>query len=383
MKKVLKISSAIIVLALAIFLAIPSNHYIIRALIYQLPNIDDYKIFENRTIAKGDAQSWKLSENYNKNNFSSEQLDYFTKYQAVAYLVIKDTSILSETYWGDYNKDSYSNSFSMSKSVISLLIGCAIQDGLIKDINEPVSNFIEKYKEGERSKITLKNLLMMSSNLSWDESYSSLFSITTQAYYGNDVKRIVLNLNSLGEPGKYFDYRGSDPQLLALVIEKVTGKTLSEYASEKLWKPLGAEYDALWNLDHKGGTEKASCCFNSNARDFARFGQLVLNNGTWNGVQLIPKWYLDDATTPKSELIDKELNKPNDRYGYQWWCLKYKNYTIKYARGILGQYIFVVPELNAVIVRLGHKRNDVKIDGHPEDVYRYLDFGFDIIEKTK
>ncbi len=383
MKKVLKISSAIIVLALAIFLAIPSNHYIIRALIYQLPNIDDYKIFENRTIAKGDAQPWKLSENYNKNNFSSEQLNYFTKYQAVAYLVIKDTSILSETYWGGYNKDSYSNSFSMSKSVVSLLIGCAIQDGLIKDINEPVSNFIEKYKEGERSKITLKNLLMMSSNLSWDESYSSLFSITTQAYYGNDVKRIVLNLQSLGEPGKYFDYRGSDPQLLALVIEKVTGKTLSEYASEKLWKPLGAEYDALWNLDHKGGTEKASCCFNSNARDFARFGQLVLNNGTWKGVQLIPKWYLEEATTPKSELIDKELNKPNDRYGYQWWCLKYKNYTIKYARGILGQYIFVIPELNAVIVRLGHKRNDVKIDGHPEDVYRYLDFGFDIIEKTR
>jgi CubicO group peptidase (beta-lactamase class C family) len=271
----------------------------------------------------------------------------------------------------------------MSKSVISLLIGCAIQDGLIKDINEPLSNYIEEYKEGARSKITLRNLLSMSSNLSWDESYSSLFSITTQAYYGNDVKKIVLKLHSLGEPGKYFDYRGSDPQLLALVMEKVTGKTLSVYASEKLWKPLGAEYDALWNLDRKGGTEKASCCFNSNARDFARFGQLVLNNGIWNGVQIIPKWYLDEATSPKPELIDKELNKPNERYGYQWWCLKYKNYTIKYARGILGQYIFVIPELNAIIVRLGHKRNDVKIDGHPEDVYRYLDFGFDIIEKNK
>lgn len=383
MKKVLKISSAIIVLALVIFLVIPRNHYITRALIYQLPNIDDYKIFENRSITKGVPQPWKVSEYYNKYNFLADQLEYFSKYQTVAYLVIKDTSILSETYWGGYSKESYSNSFSMSKSIVSLLIGCAIQDGLIKDINDPLSKYIEDYKDGERSKITLRNLLMMSSNLSWDESYSSLFSITTQAYYGNDVKRIVLNLHSLGEPGKYFDYRGSDPQLLALVIEKVTGKTLSEYASEKLWKPLGAENDALWNLDHKGGTEKASCCFNSNARDFARFGQLVLSNGDWNGVKLIPKWYLVEATTPKSELIDKELNKPNDRYGYQWWCLKYKNYTIKYARGILGQYIFVVPELNAVIVRLGHKRNDVKIDGHPEDVYRYLDFGFDIIEKTK
>ncbi len=383
MKKVVKVISAIIVIGIAIFLAIPSNHYIVKALIYQLPNIDDYQIFENRTISKGEPQPWRISKEYNVYSFSKDQLNYFSEYKAVAFIVLKDTSILSETYWSGYSKESYSNSFSMSKSIVSLLIGCALQDGLIKSIEQPVSDFIPEYKVGERSKITLKNLLSMSSNLSWDESYSSLFSITTQAYYGNDVKRIVLNLHSLGEPGKYFDYRGSDPQLLALVIEKVSGKTLSEYASEKLWKPLGAERDALWNLDSKGGTEKASCCFNSNARDFARFGQLVLNNGMWKGAQIIPKCYLDEATSPNPELIDKELNKPNDRYGYQWWCLKYKNYTIKYARGILGQYIFVIPELNAVIVRLGHKRNDIKIDGHPEDVYRYLDFGFDIIEKTK
>ncbi|MHC1703120.1 MAG: serine hydrolase domain-containing protein [Tenuifilaceae bacterium] len=379
MKKILKISAIVIIAGLAIFLAIPSNHYITRALIYQLPNIDDYKIFENRNVLKGEPQEWKVSEKYNTYNFSADQVSYFDTYKSVAYLVVKDTMLLSETYWGGYNKDSYSNSFSMSKSIISLLIGCAIQDGFIKDINQPLSDFLPEYKEGERSKITLRNLLTMSSNLSWDESYSSLFSITTQAYYGNDVKRIVYNLHSLGEPGKYFDYRGSDPQLLALLIEKVTGKKLSEYASEKLWMPLGAEHDALWNLDRKNGTEKASCCFNSNARDFARIGQLVLNGGKWNGKQLLPEWYLNEATTPVTELIDKELQQPNNRYGYQWWCLNYKNYTIKYARGIYGQYIFVIPELNTVIVRLGHKRSDNKIDGHPEDVYKYIDFGIDVV----
>ena len=382
MKKILKISGIVILSGLIIFLAIPRNHYIVRALIHQLPNIDDYKIFDNRIIAKGEPQPWKVSDKYNSTNLSADQLAYFSTYNTVAYLVVKDTTILSETYWGGYDKNSYSNSFSMSKSIVSLLIGCAIQDGLIKDINQPLSDFIPEYKKGERSKITLRNLLSMSSNLSWDELYSSLFSITTQAYYGNDVKRIVLNLHSLGEAGKYFDYRGSDPQLLALVIESVTGKSLSEYASEKLWIPLGAEHDALWNLDGKNGTEKASCCFNSNARDFARIGQLVLNGGKWNDKQLLPEWYLKEATAPVTELIDKELNTPNQRYGYQWWYLKYKNYSIKYARGILGQYIFVIPELNAVIVRLGHKRSDVKIDGHPEDVYRYIDFGIDIIERS-
>ena len=382
MKRGLKIFGIVALIGLTVYLAIPRNHYIVRALIHQLPNIDDYKIFENRTIAMGEPQPWKVSDKYNSINLSADQLAYFSAYNTVAYLVVKDTTLLSETYRGGYDKDSYSNSFSMSKSIVSLLIGCAIQDGLIKDINQPLSDFIPEYKEGERSKITLRNLLSMSSNLSWDESYSSLFSITTQAYYGNDVKRIVYNLHSLGEAGKYFDYRGSDPQLLALVIESVTSKSLSEYASEKLWIPLGAEHDALWNLDRKNGTEKASCCFNSNARDFARIGQLVLNGGKWNGKQLVPELYLKEATAPVAELIDKELNTPNRRYGYQWWYLNYKNYSIKYARGILGQYIFVIPELNAVIVRFGHKRSDVKIDGHPEDVYKYIDFGVDIIDRS-
>lgn len=382
MKKGLKVLGIAILVGLTIFLAIPRNHYIVRALIYQLPNIDDYKIFENRKIPKGDTQKWRVADKYNSYNFSSDQLNYFDSYKTVAYLVIRDTILLSETYWGGYDKDSYSNSFSASKSIVSMLIGCAIQDGFIKSIDQPVSDFIPEYKVGDRSRLTLRNLLTMSSNLSWDESYSSLFSITTQAYYGNDIKRIIFNLHLQGEPGKYFDYKGSDPQLLALIIEAVTGMKLSEYASERIWKPIGAEHDALWSLDKKDGTEKASCCFNSNARDFARIGQLMLNGGKWNGLQIIPEWYVKEATKPVSELIDKELNHKNQRYGYQWWCMNYKNFNIFYARGILGQYIFVIPELNAVIVRLGHKRNDVKIDGHPEDVYKYIDFGIDIIEKS-
>ncbi len=382
MKRVLKITAIVVFVGLSIFLAIPRNHYIVRALIYQKPKIDSYKLFQNRTVSKGEGQEWRVSERYNTYNFTQEQLSYFISYKTVAYLVVKDTMLLSETYWGGYGKDSYSNSFSMSKSIVSMLIGCAIQDGYIKNIDQPVGDFLPEYKVGDKAKITLRNLLTMSSNLSWDESYSSLFSITTQAYYGNDIKRIVLNLHSQGEPGKYFDYRGSDPQLLALVIEAVTRKKLSEYASERIWKPVGAEHDALWSLDKKDGTEKASCCFNSNARDFARIGQLMLNGGKWKRVRLIPEWYVKEVAKPVSELTDIELNQPNQRYGMQWWCLKYNNFSIFYARGILGQYIFVIPELNAVIVRLGHKRNDVKIDGHPEDVYRYIDFGIDIINKS-
>ena len=382
MKRILKISVVVIIAALAIFLAIPRNHYIVRALIHQKPKIDQYTVFENREVAKGEVQEWKISDKYNTSSFTEEQLAYLTSMKTVAFLVVKDTMLLSETYWGGYSKDSYSNSFSMAKSIVGLLIGSAIQDGYIKSIDQPVGDFLPEYKEGDKSKITLRNLLCMSSGLSWDESYSSLFSITTQGYYGNDLKRLVLNLHSIEEPGKIFNYRSGDSQLLALVVEAATGKKVSEYASEKIWKPVGAEHDALWSLDKKDGTEKAFCCFNSNIRDFARIGQLMLNGGKWNGKQIIPEFYVNLVVNPVTELFDPELKQNNKRYGMQWWTLKYKDNFIFYARGILGQYIFVIPQLNTVIVRLGHLRSNTKIEGHPEDVYKYLDFGIDIVERT-
>jgi CubicO group peptidase (beta-lactamase class C family) len=141
-----------------------------------------------------------------------------------------------------------------------------------------------------------------------------------------------------------------------------------------------AEHDALWCLDRNDGVEKAFCCFNSNARDFARFGQLVLNQGIWNGEQVVPASYLAEALTPATYLYDPETNKNVDFYGYQWWMINIDGYRAWYARGLLGQYIFVIPDLNAVVVRLGHVRNSNRIDGAPEDVYTYIRVGIDIVK---
>lgn len=223
----------------------------------------------------------------------------------------------------------------------------------------------------------------MSSGLSWDESYSTLFSLTTQGYYGNNLPKLVLNQRVVKEPGKLFEYRSGDTQLLSLIIEKATGKTLSDYASEKIWTKVGAEHDALWCLDRKDGVEKAFCCFNTNARDFARFGQLVLNGGKWNGQQVVPESYLNEALTPASYLFDPETNKNVDFYGYQWWMINIDGHRVWYARGLLGQYIFVIPDLNAVVVRLGHVRNSNRIDGTPEDVYQYIRYGISIVKSIE
>jgi len=181
------------------------------------------------------------------------------------------------------------------------------------------------------------------------------------------------------DPGINYYYSSLDTEILALVILNATGKTISTYASEKFWKKMGAEYDALWSLDHQNGIEKAYCCFNSNARDFARWGQLILNNGTWNGKQLISKNYLQQATTPANYLIDEEGNKV-DYYGFQWWIINYKDCQIPYMRGILGQYVFAIKEKNAVVVRLGHKRSNELIGPNRKDIYVYLDAAFYILD---
>jgi len=366
-----------VVVLFAIFLSLPQNRYIVKALIYQKVNIDDYKIFANRTVKKGDAQPWKISSDYNSLKLSKEELDYFNEFGTVAFLVVKDTALLFEAYWDGYGTNSYSNSFSMAKSIISLLVGCAVEDGYIHSLDDPISKYLPELKAGDS--LTIRNLLTMSSGLSWDESYSSLFSQTTKGYYGSNLPKLVLSQISLEKPGKYFEYRSGDTQLLSLIVERATGKTLSDYVSERIWSKIGAEHNALWCLDRKNGVEKAFCCFNSNARDFARFGQLVLNNGSWNGKQIIPLDYLHQAVQPATYLKDSETGKPCNFYGYQWWILDLDGYHVIYARGLNGQYIFAIPQLNSVIVRLGHKRSTVRIDGTPEDVYKYIRLGIQII----
>ncbi|MGE0077783.1 MAG: serine hydrolase domain-containing protein [Bacteroidales bacterium] len=381
-KRRIKIAGFLLLTVLVIYLALPQNHFIVRALIFQQVNIDDYKIFSNRTVKKGIGEPWKVSKDYNSYSLNKEQLDYFKNFRTVVYLVVKDTSLLFESYWDGYGNESISNSFSMAKSIVSLLVGCAIQDGFIKSVDEPIGNYLPEFKDGDKAKVTIKHLLTMSSGLSWDESYSTLFSLTTKGYYGNDLPKLVLNQSLVKEPGKLFEYRSGDTQLLSLIVEKATGKSLSDYASERIWTKIGAEHDALWCLDKENGVEKAFCCFNSNARDFARFGQLLLNNGQWNGVQIVPAEYLKESFTPVNYLIDAETGKPCNFYGYQWWMINFEGHNVVYARGLLGQYIFAIPDLNAVIVRLGHVRNSNKIDGHPEDVHMYLKYGIDIINST-
>jgi CubicO group peptidase (beta-lactamase class C family) len=346
------------------------------------PSIIEYDIFDNRTIETGEPQEWDFSHGYNTNIVDDSLLMEMEKYQTVAYLVIKDDSIQYERYWQDFKPGSISNSFSMAKTVLSVLTGIAIKEGKIKSVDQPVSDFLPEFKEGDKHKITVRHLLTMSSGIDFDEDYSSPFAYPAKAYYGDNLKELTLQYGTKQEPGKIFRYLSGDSQLLAFVLTAATGTTVSEYASEKLWKPIGATHPALWNLDHKDGIEKGYCCFISNARDFARFGKLYLNWGKWNGIELIDSSYVAESIIPAAGLIDIN-GKPNEKYGFKWWLMNYNNHQIFYARGILGQYILCVPDLNMVIVRLGHKRAYNPTDDHPPDVFVYLEAAFRMYENNK
>jgi len=369
----------LLIIAIIAFVIAFTPQYLVTAIRHGKPNIDDYKIFHNRTIQAGEYHPWQIAKDYNQFEMSSKTRSIIEQYKPVAFLVIQDEKIKYEEYWDGYDAHSLSNSFSAGKSIVGLLIGIALDEGKIKSLDQPVGDFLPVFKKGRNAELTIRDLLTMSSGLNWDEAYSSPFSMTTVAYYGEDLPGLINSLEVIETPGKEFDYLSGNTEVLAMIIEAATGKRMADYTSEKIWKHIGARYDALWCLDSEDGMEKAYCCFNSNARDFARFGQLVLNKGKWNDNQIISEAYLKEATSPASYLIDKKDKKPISFYGFQWWIIHYKGHTIPYMRGILGQYVFAIPDKNAVVVRLGHERSKEYIGHHTKDVNQYLDAAFEML----
>lgn len=346
--------------------------YLFKAIWYNFAGIDDYKIFDNNTVAAGNAQPWPVSATYNKVTTPDDLNQFLVSLKTVAVVVIKNDSLLYEKYWDGYSDSSLSNSFSVAKSITSLLIGAAIKEGKIRSVDEPVGNYLPEFKEGLAAKLRIKDLLTMSSGSNWDESYSNPLSVTTESYYGSDLYKTATGVKIVKEPGTYHSYKSGDTELLGLVLEKATGKTISDYASEKLWQPLGAEHPAKWSTDKKNGNEKAFCCFNTNARDFARIGRLMLDSGRWKGNAIIDSAYYIQSVTACQ--IPDEGGSSCDDYGYQWWIYP-ESPGVFYARGILGQYIIVIPSKNLVVVRLGHKRSDNFVNGAPKEVDELIKWG--------
>lgn len=339
--------------------------------------IDDYSYFDNRTIEKGNATlAWATHPEYNKTQ-STDRLSAINKeLGTVAFMIIKNDSIWYENYAEGFGIDSKTNSFSMAKSMVTGMLGKAIMDGYIKNLDQPVGDFLPEFSQGLAAKTTVGDLSSMSSGLNWTEHYTSPFSITARAYYDPNIRDVMLGLDIVEEPGQRFEYLSGNTQLLGMVIEKATGKKLATYLSDSFWKPLGMEHEAIWQLDSEdSGMEKAYCCIASNARDFARFGMLFKNKGMFAGEQILPAEFTELATKPRFE--DGQM------YGYGFWLSDHLDKKIFAMRGILGQYVICIPEDNIMIVRLGHNRGQfVPGESFTEDFFVFIEEAYKMLNNA-
>lgn len=339
--------------------------------------LEDYKKFDNKTVRNGRPQPWPNHTNYNSVK-ETEALNKTNKEMGtIAYVIIKNDSIWFENYYDGFDEDSKSNSFSMAKSYVSGLMQKAIEDGYIKSLDQPVGDFFPEFSERKAAKMTVGDLSSMSSGTNWDEAYYSPLSITTRAYFDDDLDKVILGLKVVDEPGQKYKYASGDTQLLAMVIEKATGKKLYDYLSESFWKPMGSENSTLWQVDsEENDLVKAYCCIASNAKDFARYGKLFKDHGKWNSKQILDSAFVAKSITPRFTA--------SPEYGYGWWLIQdYKGKDYFMMRGHLGQYVIVQPDDNVIIVRLGHASEKVEFGGDPftEDIYTYIDEGYEMMNK--
>lgn len=361
------------------------------------PTIYDKNVFPISTLKSPKQKSTvEYSEKYNTYKLSASDRKIIEDLETRAFLVYKGNSLVYEEYWDEHDDKTVSNSFSVAKSIVSMLIGIAVDEGFIKSIDEPVARYLKEFKSKNREKITIRDLLTMSSGLDWTESGKNPLSDNAESYYGSDLRRLVTDQNLISQPGKVFKYQSGNSQLLAFILESATGKDFSVYAEEKLWKKLGMEHNGYWSLDKKNGDEKAFCCMYAVARDYGRIGQLFLNEGKFGETQIIPASYFKEMNTLAD--LSTEDGIPNYRYGLHTWYYKDGKKVVNYCRGVAGQYIISCPEEDLLIIRLGEKRTpDVKIDdhksnpskiskykvGHPSDLFDYLRIGREINLKSE
>jgi len=341
-------------------LTLISGCHVGRYVIYNFANIDDYKKFKSRELTTSPTP-FSFSEPNDSNLFkhvlTQTNYDSYNRFETVleknktvAFLVIQNDSIKYEWYSKKNSLETIFTSFSMSKSYISALIGIAIEEGHIKSVNEPITNYIKSFKHDGFDSISIEHLLNMRTGIDYVENYFNPFGNIPVAYYGRNLDKHMHNIKIKEAPDQKFEYISIATQILGVILEEATGKTVTNYLQEKLWTPIGTEYNASWSLDKKDGREKSFCCINARARDFAKFGKLYLQMGKWGDNQVVPKQWIRNS-------VEIHANTKDNFYQHQWWLEpevgKSNTRTNYMAQGILGQYIYVNPEKNTIIVRLG------------------------------
>lgn len=272
--------------------------------------------------------------------------------QTTGFLIIQDQTIIREDYFQGAHQATTFTSWSIAKSILSLLVGKAVEQGLIKDINEPITTYVPLLKKSGYHNVSIKHILQMASGVKFDETYEKRTSDIQKLF----IKTLALNegvddvmaaLQSKQSPGTAFDYNSSDTQALGMLIAHVTGKQPSRYFQDEIWSKIGTTDRAFWLTDRQG-QDYAFCGFNATLRDYAKLGQLCLQKGHWDGKQVVSEEWLYESTRVHEESFPT-MNKAFG-YGYQWWVPFNDNKDIL-ALGVWGQYLYIHPETKTIIVK--------------------------------
>ncbi len=356
MKK--KYSVILAAVALVLLLGTVLPRHIVRYFVWNFADLHDHEKFYNLPVEKADEPFFfptlnepvkiELPEDFQYDRAYTSLEAFLKKKKTVAFLAIQRDTMIYEQYFAGYDSSSIIPSFSVSKSFVSALIGIAIDEGYIYSTSQSITFFLKELSP-QFDDITIEDLLNMRSGIDFDEGYTNPFAEMPKYYYGTDLLSYIRKLKIKQPPDQAYDYISVNTILLGLIIERATNTKLNVYLEKKIWKPLGMESDASWSVDsEEHQVFKANCCINAIARDFAKFGRLYLNYGSWNGEQIVPRKWVEKSLS----IINDSRDSQGYPYTYQWRVLENGAF---FAKGILGQYIIVIPEKQMVFVRLGKK----------------------------
>lgn len=315
------------------------------------------KVYQTTTIKKGDkvrelpAAGQQINPSVSYGGKTSAVADFMAANRMTGVIAIKDGKVVLEKYALGRKPEDRWPSFSVAKSVTSTLVGAAVKDGWIRSIYDPITRYLPELKGTAYDGVSLRQAMTMQSGVKWNEDYANPRSDVARASQGaftgwnpvahNPLVEYMAKLPRASEPGKTFNYNTGETDLVGLALTRaLAGKSLAQYASEKLWAPFGMEQDAVWMVD-KAGVERGGCCISATLRDYARIGLFMLGGGKIDGKDILPEGWTGEATS-------NQLNRGVEgSYGYFWWPIDQgPNYR---ASGIFGQGIYVYPEENLVI----------------------------------
>lgn len=330
-------------------------------------HMDEY--FPKKTVAKSSqpyqfpkTKNIKLPEAFQYEGQSFQTEKFLDSSFTQGLLVIQDDKIVYENYWRGQTQSTRHISWSVAKSVVSALFGIAMAEGHIKSIDQKVEEYLPELKGSGYEGVKIKDVLEMSTGVKFDETYSDPNSDINRWFkafaLGDSQDAFAATLVNEKKPGTYHHYVSINTHVLGMILVKATGKSLTEYLQEKLWEPIGAEYDAYWLADGKE-MEMALGGLNATLRDYAKVGYLFLKKGKWQGKQLVPLDWLQASTRANDEHLQPESKNsahPNIGYGYQWWVPAGDEGEFM-AVGVFNQYIYVNPSTNTVIVKNSANQN--------------------------